>query len=159
MIVVAGIFLLLYPAALCLLGWKTLFGGIPVAWLTGFIAIIFLVFTAFLVSFLNPGSKTDGRRSIAFVLPFISVNILAMIVLFAEIYQRTGLANSGNPQPVGNAWSCVYFSVVTWTTLGYGDIVPFGPASRAFAAAEALLGYVVMGLMIAALVNILRPRS
>jgi hypothetical protein len=39
----------------------------------------------------------------------------------------------------------LYFSIVTWTTVGYGDIKP-SPDSRMFAASEALLGYLTMGL-------------
>lgn len=42
----------------------------------------------------------------------------------------------------------LYFSTVTWTTLGYGDIHPSADA-RAYAAIEAFFGYLFMGLMVA----------
>jgi hypothetical protein len=41
----------------------------------------------------------------------------------------------------------VYFSVVTFTTLGYGDLAPQGPF-RLIAASEALVGMLLMGLFI-----------
>jgi hypothetical protein len=43
--------------------------------------------------------------------------------------------------------SAVYFSIVTWTTLGYGDLAP----KKDFyltAASQALLGYVGMSIVI-----------
>ncbi len=39
---------------------------------------------------------------------------------------------------------CVYFSFVTYTTLGYGDIMPVGPI-RFIAATEALNGWMLLG--------------
>lgn len=46
----------------------------------------------------------------------------------------------------------VYYSFVTLSTLGYGDIVPRSPAARAFAAAEAVLGQVYIAIFVARLV-------
>jgi len=45
---------------------------------------------------------------------------------------------------------------ITWTTLGYGDIVPGEPAARAIAGIEAITGYVVMALLISALVELFK---
>ena len=48
--------------------------------------------------------------------------------------------------------SCIYFSVVTFTTVGYGDIVPLGP-SRLLAAVEAFLGSFTMALFVVVFVK------
>lgn len=45
-------------------------------------------------------------------------------------------------------WYCVYFSGVTFTTLGYGDIHPAGTLTQIFAVAEASLGAFLMALFI-----------
>lgn len=45
----------------------------------------------------------------------------------------------------------VYFSTVTFSTLGYGDIVP-APGWRVFAALEAMNGFVLIGWSIAYLI-------
>jgi hypothetical protein len=47
-----------------------------------------------------------------------------------------------------------YFSLVTLTTVGYGDIVPTGGAARALVAIEAVLGQFYIAVLIAQLVGI-----
>lgn len=42
----------------------------------------------------------------------------------------------------------LYFSVVTITTLGYGDIVPNSPTVRIYVSIEVILGIMIMGLFI-----------
>jgi len=48
---------------------------------------------------------------------------------------------------VGHFFNCIYYSVVTFTTLGYGDVTPRGIA-RPFAAFEAFVGAFMMALFI-----------
>jgi hypothetical protein len=52
----------------------------------------------------------------------------------------------------------VYFSFVTLTTLGYGDIVPVGAFLRSMAVLEALMGQLYIATLIGRLVS-LRPPS
>src|SRR5690348_8732118 len=49
-----------------------------------------------------------------------------------------------------NFGDCLYFSVVTFTSLGYGDITPISWA-RLFASAEVILGLAFLGVVIAKL--------
>ena len=48
-------------------------------------------------------------------------------------------------QPILDYLRCLYFSVVTFTTLGYGDIHPTDP-SKLFATMEAFSGMFMMAL-------------
>ncbi|MCZ6646766.1 MAG: pentapeptide repeat-containing protein [SAR324 cluster bacterium] len=48
--------------------------------------------------------------------------------------------------------NCLYYSVVTFTTLGYGEIVPLG-AVRAVAAVEAFIGAFTIGLFLVVFVK------
>ena len=48
----------------------------------------------------------------------------------------------------------IYFSFTTLTTVGFGDILPTSPTSRAFAALEAVLGQIMVVVMIARLVGL-----
>jgi len=47
---------------------------------------------------------------------------------------------------------CIYYSVVTFTTLGYGDFIPIG-ISRAFAAIEAFVGSFTIALFVVVFVK------
>lgn len=47
----------------------------------------------------------------------------------------------------------LYFSVVTFGTLGYGDVEPVGTAARALAAIETLVGFALIGLLISVLIR------
>lgn len=52
------------------------------------------------------------------------------------------------PPPVCSAWTVVdagYFTVVTFTTIGYGDFGPSNPGSKVFTAFFALLGVTLIG--------------
>lgn len=55
-------------------------------------------------------------------------------------------------QNLGEFLNCLYFSVVTFTTLGYGDIAPIG-ITKFFAAIEAFLGAFTMALFIVVFVK------
>jgi voltage-gated potassium channel Kch len=46
----------------------------------------------------------------------------------------------------------LYFSMLTLTTLGYGDIVPLTPAARMFAALESVTGVLYVAITVARLV-------
>ena len=48
----------------------------------------------------------------------------------------------------GNFWNCLYFSVITFTTLGYGDFQPLEGWSRFFAGSEAFIGAFMMALFV-----------
>lgn len=52
----------------------------------------------------------------------------------------------------------LYWSVITLTTVGYGDIVPQTPYARLFALFNAILGVTTMGAIAGLVVNALAPR-
>jgi len=54
----------------------------------------------------------------------------------------------------------IYFSFVTLTTVGYGDVNPVHPAARSLAVAEALVGQLYIAILISSLVGMaLQARS
>jgi Ion channel len=69
-------------------------------------------------------------------------------VLAAEILD----ADRGFPSGLQGGFSrMLYFSAVTITTVGYGDVVPLTGAARFVAALEATLGIILLGLFISSL--------
>lgn len=82
---------------------------------------------------------------------------MCLIVMYSLIFFGQGIENGGRAivldvnAPLSenfSAWlECLYFSTVTFTTLGYGDITPVGIA-RFFAALEAFTGSFTMALFV-----------
>lgn len=63
-------------------------------------------------------------------------------------------AIQGFPSSIkGTFWRMLYFSAVTVTTVGYGDILPLTTRSRIFVTCEAVLGIVLIGLFLNAIAN------
>jgi hypothetical protein len=52
------------------------------------------------------------------------------------------------------AFLALYYSVVTLTTLGYGDIIPTSPLARTLAATQALTGQLYLAVLVARLVGL-----
>ncbi len=74
--------------------------------------------------------------------PFRIMSWMAMIiVLFAFGYLFSDVAYAGKAENVVKDFGkCLYFSTVTFTTLGYGDWVPSGSTSRVLAGIESFSG-------------------
>jgi uncharacterized membrane protein len=71
--------------------------------------------------------------------------------LFAASPQAMGIDFSGQGEPTFHDY--LYFSFVTLTTLGYGDITPLAPLSRSVAVLIAITGQLYMAILIAMLVG------
>lgn len=69
-----------------------------------------------------------------------------LITTFAAIYRGFGI-HDGENTILPTMSTSLYFSVVTWTTLGYGDFKP-AEGIELIAALEALTGYIFLGLIV-----------
>ena len=58
-----------------------------------------------------------------------------------------------------NFWKSFYFSIVTFTTLGFGDVVADNTAARILVTLEVIFGYVMLGGLISIFANKLASRS
>jgi hypothetical protein len=88
---------------------------------------------------------------------------LLLALLFSSLHQ-TVAAILGGPYLAGvdrvdDASAFLYFSVVTLTTVGFGDIVPASNAARAVVVAEALTGQLYLVSVVAAVVARWTPRT
>lgn len=85
-------------------------------------------------------------------------------VLYGIIFSLLECFSPGSfalPQPVGNfnfysafGQDLLYFSFVTLTTSGYGDIVPLSPPAKFLSILEAITGQIYLTVMIARLIGI-----
>lgn len=74
--------------------------------------------------------------------------------------RATLMALLSTPPSVDTAVDCFYFSVVTITGLGYGDIAPLSAAAKLLAALEVLLGSVIVVLGLGSVIgSSCRPRE
>lgn len=122
--------------------------------LTNEILIVITVFLALFIiilwEFTKKTSKTSKKQ-----ISFISILILIffIIILYSWAYTLLiisgstgglafgGCSNNDNITPENNANThTLYFSAITFTTLGYGDICPQGKRFRTLAALEAISG-------------------
>ncbi|GGH28440.1 Ion channel [Cribrihabitans marinus] len=90
--------------------------------------------------------QTPRRQLFLMGISFIQV----VPFLFAAVYGAFGYADicvvgAKNPSDL------LYFSYVTFTTVGFGDLHPVG-VCRILAVAEAVTGYILLGLFVAAAV-------
>lgn len=91
---------------------------------------------------------------------------LLLVMIFALLHGVIEIAAPGSYTAGGQAlqiWApdtderfaeILYFSVITITTLGYGDIAPVGDAARSLSAAEAMFGQLYLAVLIARLVGL-----
>ena len=85
-------------------------------------------------------------RHHGYLLVTVVTSCFAILGSFANAYEVFGNVVSDHGELDGLG-SYLYFSVVTFTTLGYGDYVPTGPA-RIFAAVEAMLGFTYFAVIV-----------
>ncbi len=76
-------------------------------------------------------------------------------IIFAWLYTQAGVDFGQNPTAVAH----LYFSVVTLTTLGYGDIVPHTLAGQILAMMEVAIGYIMLGGLLSIFANKLARRG
>ncbi|MGD0073319.1 MAG: ion channel [Candidatus Binataceae bacterium] len=96
----------------------------------------------------------DYGRSLMSVVAFASTLIFG----FGWIYSHWPemLSSGGRPR---TPFTPYYFSIVTYTTLGFGDVRPTTLGGEILTSIEVILGYVTLGLMLAVLGDRIARRS
>jgi hypothetical protein len=78
-------------------------------------------------------------------------------LVWALVYSTLEFFQPGSfqmPQGTVNQATFTYYSYVTLTTLGYGEITPISGPARSFAVLEAMMGQIYLAVLIARLVGI-----
>jgi voltage-gated potassium channel len=109
-----------------------------------------LVYTVVLVAMLTVYWRRFDRSSLTAgsLFAIISVGSLLVYSVFGVLY----LGNEFNP-PIQDPVTALYFSIVSMSTVGYGDIVPHTGAARLFTASIILMGITVFATSIGAIVG------
>ena len=98
--------------------------------------------------------KGEFLYSFLLIIAIMVLNIL----IFATMYREYGIIEAKDSPLIHDGVKTLYFSIVTWTTLGYGDYHP-SESIRLHAALEALLGYIYLGIIIGFVSNWLFSKS
>ena len=100
------------------------------------------------------GSDIDANRLYGAVCVYLMLGVIwALMYSTLEHLDPSAFAGS---LPVGSEdWNLewIYYSFVTLTTLGYGDILPVSATARALAYSQAVVGVFYMAMLVAALVG------
>src|SRR5262249_24647371 len=81
------------------------------------------------------------------LLGLLATWVCSLILGFALVYHSLGV-DIHAPEGAAQFGTYLYFSGVTFFTLGYGDVVPTTHAARALAVAQAGLGFGFMAVII-----------
>ena len=131
---------------MCLLGLLA-FGCAFFFWPEIPVILLFLMIQCAIYHIFNSTGDEGGDFSGAVTFMFFLVSWI--ILVYAVMYLKSGLVINGEFTEV-SFFESLYFSITTWTTLGYGDISP-SPRMRLITSSQALMGYVSMGVWIAVL--------
>jgi hypothetical protein len=121
------------------------------------VTIVFLVFT--LVSLLRAILRYE-RVTHDTIYGALNVYLLMALgwsmayLLLVTLQPHAFAAAAGRPTRVLSWFDCQYYSFVTLTTLGYGDIVPMTAQARSLSMIEAMSGTMYVAILIARLVGI-----
>lgn len=100
------------------------------------------------------GSDINANRLVGAVCVYLLLG-----VIWAMLYTLTNVASPGSfagfspTEDLGWDSEWLYFSFVTMTTLGYGDILPVSATARALAYLQAVVGQFYIAVLVAGLVG------
>ena len=124
----------------------------------GFLAAFFALTAARLFSYLH-NSPSISRADLNTA---VSIYLL-LAYTWAALYAAMVILYPGSFQLGMNATDrqsdLIYFSLVTLSTVGYGDIVPLTGEARMLAALEGVTGVLYIAITVAILVSGYRPTS
>jgi hypothetical protein len=119
----------------------------------GIVFVAYIVFHLF--TFILRAKKVTGEILCAGVANYLLMGLLWSFayVLLAD-FVPDAFAFTAGPDATHQmqGFNCIYFSFVTLSTIGYGDIVPISPVARMLAITEATSGMFYIAILIARLV-------
>jgi hypothetical protein len=121
--------------------------------------VVFAIFTLLVLSrTLSPGPITRQRIQGAVAAYLLIAMSFAFAFLLVEQMQP-GSLDLGALEPEAADRVVGYFSLVTLTTVGYGDVTPVTPLARRLAMLEGLIGQLYPAIIIGWMVGSMRRRE
>ncbi|MEM1078100.1 MAG: potassium channel family protein [Pseudomonadota bacterium] len=107
----------------------------------------------FVLQLFSP-SRVDGNLLLASINTYFALGVtFAMVFGLIDHMVPGSFSISISSDDTPNSTEFMYFSLVTLSTLGYGDVLPVSDQARTLAAIEALAGQVYLTIAVARLVG------
>lgn len=120
----------------------------------GSAALFFTVIALALLRDIFKESSVNTNHLLSAICIYLCIAIIwSMLYGLVAIYhpQSFNIAHHDSAAQINDL---VYFSIVTLSTLGYGDITPLSNAAKSLVAVEALLGQIYLTVLVARLVGL-----
>jgi len=119
------------------------------------LATFALLLVAVLLTHIIKAEKVSANTIFRAISGYILIGV-AWAAIYEILVHLDSDAIAGQMEPV--QWSnYLYFSFITLSTLGYGDITPVSPYARSLAMVESIIGPMYLAILIARLVAMYRP--
>ena len=120
--------------------------------------ITLLVFSAMSLRFtlgqVLVGEDIDGNRLIGAICAYLLIGVIWALLYALNDLLLPGSFNNVSVTVSGDGiWELFYYSFVTMTTLGYGDVTPMRPLAQMLAYMESLVGQLYVAILVGALVG------
>ncbi|MBW2206205.1 MAG: two pore domain potassium channel family protein [Deltaproteobacteria bacterium] len=113
--------------------------------------VIFLfVIAGTILSYVLKHGAVTGEKISASVCVYLLVGLLWAFLYSLTFHLQPGSFQLESPQ----LSEFVYYSFITLSTLGYGDIIPLSPPARALSYVEAITGQLYLTVLVARLVGL-----
>lgn len=106
-------------------------------------------------------SKTvDANSIVGAICIYLMLGLIwSLFYVLVNIYIPDSFSVQINGSIFKQQQDFLYYSFVTLTTLGYGDITPIGATARALSTIEAIFGQFYMAILVAGLISIFIARK
>lgn len=119
-------------------------------------AVVFFGYVIFnLFKFIFKDTHVDTNRLLASICIYLCFAVVwCMLFGLVEVFVPASFDFTNSKSVQENVNELMYFSIVTLTTLGYGDLLPLSSAAKSIAAVEALVGQIYLTVLVARLVGL-----
>ena len=85
---------------------------------------------------------------------------IGVALVFGAVFDRWEGMLRYDPCEIAHSWlTPYYYSIVTYTTLGFGDVTPLTPTGQAIVIVEVIFGYFTLGVLVSILANKVARRA
>ncbi|MDG2155078.1 MAG: ion channel [Gammaproteobacteria bacterium] len=137
-----------------------LYPQLPLEMFNMLVVLIFCIMSAiFILAEITADLKVDANRVVGGICLYLLIGLVFGIAYTILEALLPGSFSKMPEQAQSMNSELIYYSYVTLTSVGYGDIVPLRPLVRTIAYLEAIIGVFYMAIMIGSMIGLLLNRA